>query len=214
MYKAKLFALALLLFVASASAASTVQNKIYFLNMEYDKGAIKLIEVSVISGYAPDRRIQPEDGYRLEVVSFRGASLHSFRFEVPLIMFRAPPRPGEEALPPLILEKTNFTLAVPYFENGREINIYGQNNTKMLSIDVSRFALAECVADGECADGDPCTQDSCAGTPRKCSNAPIPGCAAPAAEFPTALVAGAAVAVVAGLLAFLFIRRRKSQGTR
>ena len=47
--------------------ATAQENKIYVLNIHYDRGDIVLNSIEVKNGFAPDYRIQPEIGYRIAV---------------------------------------------------------------------------------------------------------------------------------------------------
>lgn len=138
--KKSIFVGLVLIILLNLNTIETTANEIYVLDLNYDKGNINLIDVSVKQGYAPDRRIQPEDGYRCDVVSFSNTVLYSFKFEIPRILMTPPPLPGEEPRGPIYLDNVNFTLLIPYFENGKSINIYDPSNFLVLSVDVSQFA--------------------------------------------------------------------------
>jgi len=131
----------LIIFIFLLSIAQAAENKIYVLDLEYNKGNINFIDLSVKVGYAPDRKIQPEVGYKCEVISFTDEVLYSFKFEIPLVIYTPPPLEGEEPEGPIYLEEVNFILIIPYFENGKVINIYDSNNTKKVSIDISQYAM-------------------------------------------------------------------------
>jgi hypothetical protein len=131
MKKIVLIALVLnfLLFLSSTSA---VENQVYFLNLNYNKGNISLLSFYVDKGFVPDRKIQPEIGYNLEVVSFSGKTLDSFKFDIPNKIFTP--------MGMITKDSANFTLIVQYFNNSKAINIYDSNNTKKLSINVSVYS--------------------------------------------------------------------------
>ena len=134
-------------------------DKIYILNLDYDRGNLNLVSVVVQHGYAPDRRIQPEVGYNCSVASFSGETLYSFKFEVPNVIY-APPPIGGEAESGIYLEQVNFSLTIPYFRDGKTIYIYDSNDTNVLSVDVSQFA--DFCGDGVCSDEEDyqsCSQD-------------------------------------------------------
>ena len=128
------------IFIFSFCISECKENQIYFLNLNYNYGDIELIDVSVRQGYSPDRKIQPEDGYKCEVVSFSDKILYSFKFLPPLLIMGPPPLEGEEPTEPVYLNETDFTLLIPYFRNAKSINIYDSEKNLKLSVDVSSFS--------------------------------------------------------------------------
>ncbi len=116
--------------------ASAEASKVYILNLNYDNGKITLKDKIVKYGYSPDRKIQPEEGYRLEVVSLNSEILYFFNFEVPSRIYVDVTNPGTQELSGGIikLDKTDFALVVPYFEEAKEIKIYDMNNNEILLI--------------------------------------------------------------------------------
>ncbi len=140
-----------LLFLSINLAAE--KNKIYLLTLHYDKGAITTRGVIVRPGFAPDRKVQPETGYKVEVLYFDNKVLESFKFSIPLTLHtdRIDPETGEWAGEVIQLNETDFSLSINYFENGKTINIYDENDKKVLEIDVSSFAnLTKFCGDGIC----------------------------------------------------------------
>ena len=123
------------IFLAGMVSAET--NKVYILNLDYDNGKITLKDKIVKYGYSPDRKIQPEEGYRAEVVSVNGDVLYFFNFEVPSKIYVDVTEPRTQELSGGIikLDKTDFALIVPYFEEAKEIKIYDMNNNEILLID-------------------------------------------------------------------------------
>ncbi len=117
-------------------------EKIYVVNLNYDKEKISLIKVYVKLGYAPGRKIQPEEGYRCEVISFKGEKLDSFKFMPPTRWFYdyIDPETGELAGGIREVEVVDFTLVIPYFPGGKRIDLYNPQGEKILEIDVSQFA--------------------------------------------------------------------------
>lgn len=118
-----------LMFLVNVSMAE--EGKLYQLDIEYDKGTLILKDIIVKPGFVPDRKIQPDIGYRLEVISFDESIMNSFKFDTPNIIF---------AEGTVELNNVNFTLLVDYFKAGSKINIYNPDNEKVLEIDVSHFA--------------------------------------------------------------------------
>ncbi|MBI2128640.1 hypothetical protein HYU07_00225 [Candidatus Woesearchaeota archaeon] len=94
------------------------QVKHYEISLELKGNALVLDHVYVIGGKAP-ARVEPENGYRLEITSFDNQILDSFKFS----MFG---------------NKT--TVRTPYFENGKRIEIFDQTGIRALDIDVGRYA--------------------------------------------------------------------------
>lgn len=115
------------------------KNMIYVLNLYYDRGNITLVDIFTKIGYSPDRKIQPETGYRCEVVSKGNTVLYSFRFEIPIEVNAPPPLENESSESVIYLEKVNFTLLMPYFKNAKSIDVYSPSDEKMLSVDVSGY---------------------------------------------------------------------------
>lgn len=116
---------------------SAEANKVYILNLNYDNGKITLKDKIVKYGYSPDRKIQPEEGYRAEVASATGDVLYFFNFEVPSKIYVDVTEPGTNELSGGIikLDKTDFALVIPYFEEAKEIRFYDINNNMVLSVD-------------------------------------------------------------------------------
>ncbi|MEM2918338.1 MAG: hypothetical protein QXY62_02425 [Candidatus Altiarchaeota archaeon] len=142
----------LILFLVILSFVGADIGKIYVVNLKYERGVISLVnDVHVKSGYPPGRKIQPDLGYRCEVISFEGKELYSFKFNLPTKWFYdyLDKETGELSGGVIELEKVNFTLIVPYFSNGKKINIYNQTGALIISIDISNFSLEKC-GDGIC----------------------------------------------------------------
>lgn len=166
------FLVSMIFFGSYASA----ESKIYILDLNYDKGDLSLLNIFVKPGYAPDKATQPEVGYTADVISFKGRILYSFKFEIPLEIYAVPPLETDETGGLISLDRVNFTLLVPYFENGKTINIYDPNGAKKLSVDIQQFATGECSSNIDCGDNNPCTADLCTGISKVCSNMPITPC--------------------------------------
>ncbi len=153
------------------------EEKVYILSLNYVKGDLFLDNVLVKLGYSPDRKIQPDTGYMAEVISFKGNTSHFFKFGVPNVMASDSfPPDGEPTGGINHLDKVDFALVIPYSGNGKAINIYDENGTKKLSVDISRFSEGECLENLECDDKNSCTADACSGIPKTCSHSPISPC--------------------------------------
>lgn len=196
-YVVVLAVLMALAFVATDSGAVPVQNKIFIIDLNYDRGVLSLLDVTTATGYAPDRKVQPDVGWTTEVLSFNGGVLESFVFNIPNVIIPPPPLEGEEPEGPLILEEVNFSLVIQYYSDAKSVEIYDENRTRVLSVDVSRFAT--CNLDSVCGGnetGDLCPSD----------------CPAPTGGDSTLFMAGALLAVAALLGVFLVRIRKPPEG--
>ena len=135
--KIKLLWPILLLILINIAIAQT--NKVFILNLNYDNGEISLRDKIVKVGYPPDRKIQPEVGYRIDIISRDDTMLYSFKFEIPLDVYvdATSPNNSREITGGLIkLNETDFALTMPYFKDAKEINIYDKENKELLRVDV------------------------------------------------------------------------------
>jgi ribosomal protein L40E len=108
--------------------------------------------LKLLDGGAPSRTDQPENGYLLKVISNNGETLYSFRFSVENQIVLVPPedifdqnsnqiKMPEPNVP--ISNPTTLNLVVPYFENGKTIEIFDPTGKLSLSIDVSQYMKAK-----------------------------------------------------------------------
>ena len=139
--KIKLIIIGIALLILLSNMILATENRTYELKLNYDRGIITFKDVIVKPSLA-EEKAQPETGYKLELVSFTNEVLDSFKFEIPLTLFIDGIDPKTERLTggTTQMNKTDFSLRIPYFKNGKTINLYNQNNTKILSIDVGYFA--------------------------------------------------------------------------
>ncbi len=115
-------------------AAKEKADKVYLLNLYYNRGEIFLTNALIKDGYAPDRKIQPENGYECRVVSSSGENLYSFKFFVPLTISAA------GAAGTALLNNTGFSLTIPCFKSAKSINIYDPSSRELkLTVDVSQL---------------------------------------------------------------------------
>lgn len=124
----------------SAPVLAEDASKIYIVELNYNRGAITLIDVFVKDGYLPDISAQPATGYECRLVSFANETLYDFKFEIPTEISPPPPLENETHEAVIHLENVNFTLILPYFENGNIINIYDPSGVKVSSVDVSGYS--------------------------------------------------------------------------
>ncbi|NIO44015.1 MAG: PKD domain-containing protein [Candidatus Aenigmarchaeota archaeon] len=121
-----------------------VEDNIIMLELNYDTGSFSVLDKYKKSGFAPDRRIQPEEGYRAEVFTETEKTLYAFTFDIPNILnYDIPGEDGVLSGGFIELNETNFTLVVPYFENAAWINIYYPNGTLALIVDVTSLPEKE-----------------------------------------------------------------------
>ena len=110
------FLFTILLIIHSAIALTS--ERIYFLNIEYYKGELKLINVSLITGF-PALSSDATLPYKAELLSVNNDILYEGH----------------------IFESTNvnFSISLPYQKNGNLIRIT-KDEKELLSIDVSQFS--------------------------------------------------------------------------
>ena len=111
------------------------QDKVYVLNLEYDNGQITIIEKTLKYGYAPDRI--SEGDHALYVMDEDENILESFKFEVPLEVYTDLYADGRVEGGVELLDKTNFSLIVPYYADGDKIVIYGEESHFLASEDIN-----------------------------------------------------------------------------
>ena len=125
----------------------------YILALKYStkSGALDLKYLRLTSGTSPDRKVQPEQGFRADIVSFNNNVLYSFRFEEPRKYF-VPPRDwfdsktGEQIYVPEgepKVEEIDFTLVIPYFPDASSIKFFNSSNNLILDVDVSKINVSD-----------------------------------------------------------------------
>lgn len=124
-------------------------QKLYLINIELvDENRLISNYITVSEGYMDDLRIQPDDGYLLELISFNNEILFSRKFDFPVLTYAPPPEwfdeKGNQIYFPdsdekLLERPDSIILKIPYFQNGKEI-VISRNDEKILNIDVSVFA--------------------------------------------------------------------------
>ncbi len=129
-------------FVMLALMVSAAAAEVVVIDLHYEDGYITLNDKTVKLGYYPDRKIQPENGYRLEVVSFSGESLYSFRFKIPLEIFTDYTEGDELKGNVIRLNATDFSLIIPDYADAKEIRFYNERNYKVAEINVHEEKLA------------------------------------------------------------------------
>jgi len=115
-------------------------EKVYLLSLNYDNGKISMNKLLTKTGYAPDRKLQPVEGFKADVVSFEANILYSFKFDVPLKINTDVIEQGEVSGNVIILNETDFALLIPYYEQAKEINIYDKEDKKVFSTKVYQLS--------------------------------------------------------------------------
>lgn len=116
------------------------QDKFYLLTLTYDNGNIQFKNVNVFAGIISQAN-QGGD-YRAELISNSDRFLYKTNFDIPTSIH------GEEfdyttgkiTQKEVELNNIDIILNVPYFPNGKEINIFDPKNKKILTISVAHFA--------------------------------------------------------------------------
>ena len=147
----------------------------YSLTLDYDNGVITTEDLELIEGSAPDRNIQPENGYTANVISFDDEILYSFKFAFATTISYALPREwfdenGTQIYFPneteqTALDQTTEVLIIPYYETAKSIEIYDPDDIRILLVDVSEYSICNL---NEICDGDEspetCPQDCTPGS--------------------------------------------------
>jgi len=137
--KNKLLILMILILISAVLAQE--QSKVLVLNLNYKEGVIKLKDKVIKTGYYPDRKIQPPDGLKVELLSLNNELLYSFKFSVPLDLYVDSGFGGSLSGGLIKLSKTDFALIIPYYDNAKNIVIY-EDDKEIASFVVSKEALA------------------------------------------------------------------------
>ncbi len=111
-------------------------SNVFVVKFNYDNGIITYRDKVVKCGYAPDRKIQPVEGYTAEMISVNNDVLHSFKFNVPLKLNIDLSDPIMKSLSGgmLILNETDFALIFPYYDDAKSIIIYNPREYEVVTI--------------------------------------------------------------------------------
>ncbi len=129
-----------LIFILILTVPSVCASEyIYFLNLHYDRGALGLLDVYVITGY-PIASNDSSLPYRLELLSTGNEVLYQGYFDIPNKLYAVPPlNPGEKS-GVVVLDRFNFSVSLPYYKNGNIIRMF-KGDTALLDVDVSKFSM-------------------------------------------------------------------------
>ncbi len=145
--KAKLVLLFIVILVLASSAYAF--GRIFVISLNYNQGEFSINDKLLKYGYYPDNKIQPDDGYYVcEIISDKDELLYSFKFEVPLRIYLDSSAEVTKRLSGgyILLDKVDFALILPYFDNAKEIRIYkptGKTKSLKLSIDAEDIRLSK-----------------------------------------------------------------------
>jgi len=123
-------------------SVSIVKADYYLITASYYYGGLINKNLQVLEGEPSIKISEPETNYEIKLISFDEEILFSYKFKLSPTIFIG----GKK----IELNEFDFTLTLPYFANGKRIDIYDTNNRLLLSIDVSKFA--KCDEDGICED--------------------------------------------------------------
>ena len=137
-----------------------IQQDVFILNLKYNKGEISTDFLTVAKGYFHESVNQPDNAYRLELISFDDKILYTQKFDFQLEVFLAPfpewfDEKGNQIYIPnenetrIIRDTADIELLFPYFDNAKRIDIYDNKNQLKLSIDVNDVS-GKCNSDGKC----------------------------------------------------------------
>lgn len=142
----------------------TSSQRIYLIEVFYEKGIISLGEISTKLGYVPPaEKILNEIPCRIRIISFSGEVLKEQMFSLSPYVYYDPPREGnDQALPTgqTELEKTSILAILPYYNNGKWVELSDANGRMLEKKDIGY--LARVCGDGVCQDHESfeiCSQD-------------------------------------------------------
>jgi hypothetical protein len=124
-------------------------EKTYLIDFSYDSGKLNIKDIYVTKSRAPDRKISRTADYIAKLFSFDKKEVYSFNFSAPRVLFPPPPLNSNETGPPaIILDKVEWTILAPQFDNASTLEIYDKEQKKVLSADVGY--LSNSCGDGIC----------------------------------------------------------------
>lgn len=133
----KILLLAILLLFASFTYA---QSNVVVINVHYDRGILEIGEHQIQIGNYPDRKVQPDNGFRLDVLSDTEQVLYSFEFLLPIYRFEDSVNFDLSLIGSVQkLSETDFALIVPYFEDSQKIVIYNPDGFEVSSLSLEEF---------------------------------------------------------------------------
>lgn len=176
-----------LISVSLADEGKIYQVNLFYENLFYDNGKIKITDILVGFGFVAQQEGNYKQLYKVKLISSTNEELYSASFNIPIFVHgdEIDPVTGDFKGSVVQLDQVNFSLTVPYFENGKTIYIYDSNNTKILAADVSSFAEV-------CSDST-CEQDN---------------------TFLIVLIGGGLGAIVLVLIIYVILKRKRKEGEK
>ncbi len=113
------------------------QSLSYSVIMEYNEGAFSLKDILLIK--ASPMPVSKTGEYTARIISFKEETLFETAFSVNLEPFYSMPLSKETAKPSQKLTKTTFDLLMPYFTNGKSLQIL-RHNELLFETDLSKFS--------------------------------------------------------------------------
>ncbi len=131
----------LFVFIFLINSALAIEHY-YEIELSYDRGSLSYGYITV-NPHEGDKINNIKGDYLAEIVSFKGETLNYTVFGIPTTVAydKFNPETGySEWGGVLELNETETIIRLPYFDNAKEINIYNENATKRLTIDVSPYS--------------------------------------------------------------------------
>ncbi|MBU0615147.1 MAG: hypothetical protein KJ601_03565 [Nanoarchaeota archaeon] len=115
-------------------------ESVMIINVHYKDGVLRITDKAVQPGNYPDRKVQPDNGYNLELLSATGEVLYSFKFTLPIYQFEDSVNPDLTVSGGVTkLSETEFALTLPYLKDADVIKIYNQDQVEVAFAKVITF---------------------------------------------------------------------------
>jgi hypothetical protein len=117
------------------------ESRVYNIHLNYNKGVLNLIDISVIPGEFKELSGKSDISYKAIVSDFKN-NLNDYYFEIPLIINsdELDPETKEPLSKEIVLDKTDFYLKIPYNPYAKKISLFNSNDTNVLEINVQGFS--------------------------------------------------------------------------
>ncbi len=123
------------------------QEKVYVLDIHYNKGNLELNAVYVDSLF-PQPSLEPNPKtFKAIISSFDNKVLYTHYFYIYKFVSSAPPL-DENKVSPVELTDFNFSLILPYYKKGKLVQIFNPEKEKLLEASVAAFS--DVCGDGVC----------------------------------------------------------------
>ena len=130
----------IIVFCILASFVSAEQ--IIIFDFSYDKGLITLTSQSIQEGYYPDRKIQPEEGYKCALADNNDNTIYDFKFEIPLKVYTDVINKGNIEGNVIRLNETEFSLIMPFLEKAEKIKCYNIGGYEIINKEIEKIPLS------------------------------------------------------------------------